>query len=440
MINKLKIENFKSIKSIGLSLGRINVFIGENGAGKSNILEAIALAGAASADKLDNEFLSSRGIRVTAPSLMKCAFEESEPSSPIIIKVIKSKETITYTLTNDEQPYSKWAYTADHEYSGTMTRDAEEIKVRIRLDSFLDSLTTFMANTDLAEEIKKQALHEFSTKWIEQNQTVNTKKTSKKSAETAGIVTVDGDNAFAKYIADSVEKNKKKDMERARQKTIKLSDFIIFSPENTALRDYQKEGQILPLGINGEGLLQLIEVESKYSGSDYLERLNDFLSLFGWFRSFSLATEPSAKQPVDIGDIYICDSRNKLDMRSANEGFLFLVFYFALFSSKLTPDFFAIDNIDASLNPKLCKKLIEELAKLAVKHDKQVLLTTHNPAILDGLNLDEDEQRLFVISRAMEGETKVRRIFKPKSVVGAPPLKLSEAFMRGSLGGLPKGF
>ena len=183
-----------------------------------------------------------------------------------------------------------------------------------------------------------------------------------------------------------------------------------------------------------------MEVEIQSNGATYLEELNKFLSLFGWFKSFSLASEPSAKQPLEIGDIYICDSRNKLDMRSANEGFLFLVFYFALFSSKLTPNFFAIDNIDASLNPKLCRKLIEELSKLAIKHEKQVLLTTHNPAILDGLNLDRDEERLFVISRGMAGETKVRRVKKPKSIDGAPSIKLSEAFMRGSLGGLPKGF
>jgi AAA15 family ATPase/GTPase len=58
MITELDIKNYKSIRELTLPLGRINVFIGENGAGKSNILEVIALA-AAAADKLDHEFLSS---------------------------------------------------------------------------------------------------------------------------------------------------------------------------------------------------------------------------------------------------------------------------------------------------------------------------------------------------------------------------------------------
>ena len=61
MIRRITIENFKSIDR--LELGRVNVFISENGCGKSNILEAIGFGAAAAANKLDHEFLVSRGIR-----------------------------------------------------------------------------------------------------------------------------------------------------------------------------------------------------------------------------------------------------------------------------------------------------------------------------------------------------------------------------------------
>ncbi len=71
MITNIKVENYKSLRSIDLDVGRFNVLIGENGCGKSNILEAITFAAAAEANKLDNEFLSSRGIRVTEPRLSK---------------------------------------------------------------------------------------------------------------------------------------------------------------------------------------------------------------------------------------------------------------------------------------------------------------------------------------------------------------------------------
>ena len=64
MIQKISIKNFKSIKSIEFDTGQVNVIIGENGSGKSNILEGIALGGAAASDLLTNQFLFSRGIRI----------------------------------------------------------------------------------------------------------------------------------------------------------------------------------------------------------------------------------------------------------------------------------------------------------------------------------------------------------------------------------------
>ena len=114
----------------------------------------------------------------------------------------------------------------------------------------------------------------------------------------------------------------------------------------------------------------------------------------------------------------------------------------ALIVSKDTPKTFAIDNIDASLNPKLCTRLTKEICSFSKKYGKQLFLTTHNPAILDGLDLNDPEQKLFVVSRNRHGHTRVKEVTvqdKPVSSTGEP-LRLSEAMLRGYLGGLPKGF
>jgi AAA15 family ATPase/GTPase len=83
MIKSVKISNFKSVVDLTMELGSFNVLIGENGCGKSNILEAIAFGAAASADKLDNEFLGSRGIRVTNPDFMFSAFSVLKTNNPM---------------------------------------------------------------------------------------------------------------------------------------------------------------------------------------------------------------------------------------------------------------------------------------------------------------------------------------------------------------------
>ncbi len=108
MIRELSIKNFKSIRALKTELGRVNVLIGENGGGKSNILEALALASAASQDKLDNEFLAARGIRVTEPRFMRAAFDEQEGDRTIDIELrgdggtgldcsLRVEETATHT-------------------------------------------------------------------------------------------------------------------------------------------------------------------------------------------------------------------------------------------------------------------------------------------------------------------------------------------------------
>jgi AAA15 family ATPase/GTPase len=111
MITELKIENYKSIQDLTLDVGRVNILIGENGCGKSNILEAITFAAAAEANKLDNEFLFNRGIRVTEPQLMRSIFRNNlNYESNIKITLEFLNESQTYTLINDNAPYSKWIY------------------------------------------------------------------------------------------------------------------------------------------------------------------------------------------------------------------------------------------------------------------------------------------------------------------------------------------
>ena len=81
MIERVHIKNFKSIYDLDINVGRINLFIGENGSGKSNLLEALVFVSASQSNKLDNEFLVSRGLRVPKPTLMRSAFEEDNKNN-----------------------------------------------------------------------------------------------------------------------------------------------------------------------------------------------------------------------------------------------------------------------------------------------------------------------------------------------------------------------
>jgi len=423
VIREIQIENFKSIKKMKLELGRVNVFIGENGSGKSNILEAIALAGAASADKLDNEFLASRGIRAAEPRHMRCALNIEDASSDIAISLVASDRTrLSLNLTHDGRPYSSWKCKSNEESSFSVKPD--------RLLALFEEI--------LAEQAKEpgDASHDAALSLLKRS--IGPDKLEEAISELRGLKNTPEENEEATLVIRSPHFM---DLGRGSSKGVRpVSDFVIYSPENVSLRVFRKEGQIEPLGIQGEGLLKFLQVLNEtLEYRDALASIRSRLTVLGWFEDLSIPeSSTSLAAKIEIRDRFLRDEAGSLDQISANEGFLFLLFYFCLFSTDLTPRFFAVDNVDASLNPKLCAHLVTELAELAKNNEKQTILTTHNPATLDGLDLNDDEQRLFVISRGDEGETKIRRI-KHKTD-GATDVKLSTAFINGYLGGLPKNF
>lgn len=376
LIRKVHIEGFKSIEKLSIELGQLNVLIGENGCGKSNVLEALAFASSAGPGKLEHEQLAARGIRTTEPRFMRSAFGPDDASGPIRIE-----------LEHDE---GHFRCALQDTGSSTLPRWSNVEPAPPELQAELRRLVANVAKKSGSEERAIRLLTDFL------ETTVKTQR-------------------------------------------FHLWDFVIYSPENTALRTFQSEAQLLPLGTRGEGLFAHLKALAD-AKPELLEAITRELALLDWFERLEIPRDLSvAERSIRLRDRYLTAGA-LFDQRSANEGFLFLLFYFTLFLSPDTPSFFAIDNVDASLNPRLCAALVKELARLARAQDKQVILTTHSPAVLDGLDLHDDAQRLFVIYRSSRGTTKARRVQAPKPLDGEAPLKLSEAFLRGYLGGLPKSF
>lgn len=371
MIREIIIKNFKSIAGLSLELGRFNVLIGENGSGKTNILEATALGSAAAANKLDNEFLGSRGIRVTDPELMRAAFDPKTKNEEISLAYVTDKGNAVFNLKNDNQPYSKWVDVEREKDKGYLLQlIKEKIEETDSLSKELDNLLD--SKSDKLDSVIQERLDRMA-----------------------------------------------------------LSSFIIYSPENTTLRIFEQEGQILPLGIRGEGLFKLIKTLLLAKDKKPILEIKENLKLFDWFDDFNLPKMASANEFVlKIKDRFLSSQLNEFDQRSANEGFLFLLFYLSLFISKDTPVFFAIDNLEASFNPKLCVEISKMLIRLCKEKKKQVIVTTHNPSILDGLNLHDPEERLFVIKRNTNGCTIAKRITEKPEAESA--VKLSEAWTSGT--------
>ena len=100
------------------------------------------------------------------------------------------------------------------------------------------------------------------------------------------------------------------------------------------------------------------------------------------------------------------------------------------------PSIFSVDSFDHALNPRLAKKMIQVFCEQIIQNNKHVFLTTHNPLVLDGLDLQNDDIRLFAVDRDSNGYAQIRRISVSQELIDEG-LPLSRLWISGRLGGVP---
>ena len=391
MISYISIKNYKSVVDVSLQLGRFNLIIGANGCGKSNILEGIAMGAAASTDKLDYEYFANRGMRVVEPRFMLPAFE-SINADHIRIEAIDEKGTVSeFNLHyNKELKPAKWVDDSLNFY-----KLISLLKEKSRKDDQA-SISDF-----------KEALEKIMREKGE-NLVLNVKFHPHKKGF-----------SLSSSIPD-------------------LEKFLIYSLEESKLRRTDDSNRTYPLGRHGEGLFAYLkEVSQKPEGIKFFNEIKENLKVLDWFDDMEVPSgQLSMEFNLRLKDSYLAETLNTFDQRSTNEGFLYLLFYLTLVISEETPSFFAIENIDTAFNPKLCREVTRRLIELARKHDKQIIATTHNAAVLDGMNLFEDDIRLHVVRRTIDGYTKTNRVILKDNM----SMPLSEAWVKGYIGGLPDNF
>lgn len=394
MFKKVRITNYKSILDLNMNLGDFTLLIGANGCGKSNILEGITMAAAASAQKLDYEYFANRGMRVVQPELMFPAFPDVETEN-IDIQFWKSDNSNVQFILHydaDAKP-PRW------DNKSNITLAPMKIVAKKGKEKFTEAEFNFL----LLDAIKNYKPNKSST--------------------------------FA-ISAEDIEKMKKGLVFSLGKSD--LNNFLIYSLEESKLRAADNDNRIFPLGRNGEGLFAYLKsLAQRENGQEIIDEIKENLRVLDWFEDMIIpANQLSNEFLINLKDYYMMESVKDFNQKSTNEGFLYLLFYLTLIISDETPSFFAIDNIDSAFNPKMCREVTKHLISLAQKHNKQIIATTHNPAVLDGMNLYDDNVVLNVVRRTIDGDTRVSRVL-PKE---EPRIPLSEAWMKGYIGGLPDNF
>jgi hypothetical protein len=380
MLKKISIRGFKSLYNLqDLEIGQVNVFIGANGAGKSNLLEAFGMLGAAAAGRADARNLLERGLRHSIPALYKTALKGAEASF-VILKASGDWDEISaeYEVQlnrSPESPVDAWGYEKERLWQKNSEILERELTKSILFSPF--------KQREIGHHPHRRGLFGFLV------------------------------NAGSKAFEDAT----------IHLHTL-LSSYAIFTPATPVLRGIQPDPVPLdPLGLLGGRLAEAIEdiLDLKNRRFGRLG-LDEVLNLLGWPEGFDITAPsrellspnvPSLRSVVRFKDQRMQEKRSRLSGYDADEGSLHILFILLSALHPRTPPFFAIDNFGHAISPQTVKRLTRQFCRLMLESEppRQVLLTTHNPMVLDGLNLSDERIRLFVAERSdADIGTKVSRV------------------------------
>ncbi len=390
MIQKVSIRNFKTLADTELELGVVNVLIGANGCGKTNILEAIGMLSAAASGHVDDQAFLRRGVRPGVPSVMKTSLKglESRDCIQLRAEAIVDGESVAYEThlkTTTDSTSGKWDF---------------------------EKSTGIAKGLELQLNLKNGATPGFKTPY----------ENGQANYETSRLVTM---------------------------LLSRLTDYGIFTPSTPFLRGLQPDiTQREPVGLNGGRLaeaadwmlFQMMDRAGKGEGT--------ILSLIDWANGFGIKPPskellspsiPTSKEMIFFKDRYRREGEEWLAAPDVSEGALYILFAFVLALNPKSPSLFAIDNFDQALNPRLAKALIKSFCyeMCNTKQSKQAIITIHNPSVLDGLDIGDDRIRLFAVDRLHDGSTHITRIQVDGQLLEENRMTLSQLWVTGRLGGIP---
>ncbi|MBI5478848.1 MAG: AAA family ATPase [Deltaproteobacteria bacterium] len=397
ILKKLKIQRFKSLYDVDLELGHVNVFIGANGSGKSNLLEAIGVVGAAAFGSVDDQALLRRGVRPGVPRIYKSSFPGSTRDPSIRITAGTGEGGAEYFIGISNQgkvPKPYWIFRHERVDDG--------------------------------------------------NKTIASRGPTEGAARVFGAQVRD---ERSRSLATQVRANLKASQE-VRDLLTLLDDYAIFSPVTPVLRGIAPDtAPRVPVGLFGGNLPEAVDALSTGAKKRFRERA---LTLIDWARDFDVgppsadfvaSSVPTMRSVIRFTDAFMRPDAETLSGYDASEGALYVLHLLVLALHSQSPRTFAVDNFDQALNPAAARSLAEVFCAEILRSDRQVLLTTHNPLVLDGLALDDDRVRLYRVERDDQGKTKVQRV--PVANLRAlkrrhGPRAISRLWTDGRIGGLPR--
>lgn len=389
MIQSVKIRSFKSLADVTVELGQVNVLVGANGVGKSNLLEAIGVLGAAADGRVDDASLLRRGVRPGVPAVYKSSFRDVRHAPTIDLSAVQGAAEYRVGLRNPiRKPDAAWTFATE-----VLLEDGGKLLGVSPRTHHRGDITKGVA-----------ALH---------------------------LVTRDVESPASLLVEG-------------------LQRYRIYTPDTHTLRGLVIDSQQQdPVGLSGGRLAEAVQSTLAGLGRARADEVRDEVrELLDWVEDFAVRkagdvpmsrSVPSTPFVLEFTDRFMRKDRQTVSGYDASEGAVLVLFLMVLALHPSAPPIFAVDNVDHGLNPRLACALTKQVVEWILAGDRQAIFTAHNPLVLDGLALQDDRVRLFTVNRDHQGRTTLRRIVVDEQMRDRAKQgwSLSRMWTAGWLGGVP---
>lgn len=347
MIKSIKLKNWKSYKESVLYIDPLTIVIGTNASGKSNAIDALILL---------SRIASGVGI------FQAISGDVTLDSLRGGIDWVCKKNTRSFTLTVIME-YEN----VDYEYSVTI--EVGTAKALITEETLIQCGTKRqrLFYTNLSDNKLSDISTYFSTGKQGKGQTFALNR-----------------NTSILYQSKTLPLKKKETVEITTNLVKQLSGIFILDPIPNHMRDYSPLAEKLATdGSNIAGVLAALENEKK---EEIQEKLTSYLRKIPEKDIERVWTERIGKFNTDAM-LYCKEGWNEdeciVDARGMSDGTLrFLSIMVAMLTNE-TNQLIVVEEVDNGLHPSRAKILIDMLKELGHERNLDVLITTHNPALLD---------------------------------------------------------
>jgi predicted ATPase len=395
MVYQIEIKRFKSIEKAKLQLGKLNIFIGTNASGKSNLFEAF-------------KFLQGIGFGFTIDEILN---GKAKSSSSIEWDGLRGgNENIVFKQTKNISSFDIDMELDTDRSPSAYHLEVEPLKNRIVGEFLIDAgLTVFNTGTKKAKGL---------THTVE----IKTGKTGR-----SPVYNLNEHNSSLQQVLDLSATDEK------RENLIKF--FISFLSDQqrldivpSVLRGYSKQSSATRIGEKGENFASVVKniIADPKSGKEYLN----------WLRKLT----PNEIDEIEIGKGAVNDlifgikeNGHIIYAPSLSDGTLrFAAITAALFQPS-PPKMLLVEEIENGIHPTRMRLLMELLMSRAENGGSQLFITTHSPVLLDWIR-ERYFSTVFFCARGENGATAITPVSEiPDFKETIKKSSLSELFTEGWL-------